>query len=63
MNFYLVWSIEHNAWWRPASQGYTPSREEAGRYTFDQAVAIVTSANAFLDERPNEAMCPDWQKD
>lgn len=38
---YLLWSNKHNAWWRPASAGYTDSIEEAGDYTEAEAVARV----------------------
>jgi hypothetical protein len=44
---YLVWSNEHQMWWRPSHGGYTGYIEEAGRYEQDVAVQIV--ANATLD--------------
>lgn len=57
---WLVWSIERNAWWKQASSGYTPRRDEAGRYTFNEARAIVRHANAFhLSRTPQEAMVED----
>jgi len=57
---WLVWSIEHTAWWREDGRGYTPHRQEAGRYTYDQACKIVSRANYNLDYRfPDEAMILD----
>lgn len=43
---FLIWSHEHHAWWAPGGNGYTFSREEAGRYDLDTAFGIVRSANA-----------------
>jgi len=56
---WLIWSIEHNSWWRPNENGYTPHRLEAGRYTFDKAINIVTWANRFNPGKPLEAMVMD----
>src|SRR5262245_66386346 len=28
---FLVWSMEHAAWWRTGNRGYTPNLREAGR--------------------------------
>ena len=53
---FLIWSIEHNAWWKPLSRGYTEKREQAGRYTFQEACKIVKGANIMLKDVPNEAM-------
>lgn len=54
---WLIWSIEHDAWWMPNSRGYTKSRKGAGRYTFEEAIEIVEGANFYVvDGRPNEAM-------
>ncbi|MFP1683387.1 hypothetical protein ACLD0W_12815 [Alloalcanivorax sp. C16-1] len=41
---WLVWSNEHNAWWRPNARGYTLETTEAGRYTFDEARDICINA-------------------
>lgn len=41
---YLVWSNEHQMWWRDSRSGYTPYIEEAGRYTEDEAHRIVDDA-------------------
>ncbi len=41
---FLIWSNEHEAWWRPNSAGYTTFLERAGRYTKDEALRICRSA-------------------
>lgn len=41
---YLIWSNEHQAWWRPHSAGYTIASEQAGRYSHEEAVKISASA-------------------
>ena len=41
---YLVFSVEHLAWWKPGGRGYTKRMSEAGRYTRRQAVTISTRA-------------------
>jgi hypothetical protein len=42
---FLVWSIEHGAWWRPGGIGYTCELAQAGRYTRTEADRIVVKAN------------------
>lgn len=53
---WLIWSIEHNAWWAPNEQGYTPYRSMAGKYSTEDASRIVKSANIGELNIPNEAM-------
>jgi hypothetical protein len=53
---FKIWSIEHNAWWKPAERGYTKFRKKAGIYTFEKALEIVRGANIGLKDEPNEAM-------
>ena len=36
---WLIYSREHNAWWRPKAAGYTSHIENAGRYTYDEAIS------------------------
>lgn len=48
-----IWSNEHNGWWRHNRNGYTKIRTEAGVYSYGEAVAICTDANA-----PHETMLP-----
>jgi hypothetical protein len=57
-DIFLIWSIEHGAWWRPKQCGYTQSRLEAGIYSYKEAVKIVKEANKFTKDMPNEAMVP-----
>ena len=49
---YLIWSIEHTAWWRPDEWGYTTVLAEAGRYSLPRASEIVLKA------RGNECLIP-----
>lgn len=44
---FLVWSNEHQMWWRAGQGGYTSSIDEAGRYERSEAEGIV--AKATLD--------------
>lgn len=53
---WLIWSNEHAGWWKPLRKGYTKLREEAGRYTYREALEIVSGANIGLHDIPNEAM-------
>ena len=41
---FLIWSGEHNAYWRPDSSGYTTFRSKAGRYTFGEAWKATSHA-------------------
>lgn len=53
---YLVWSNEHNAWWRANSQGYSRSILGAGIYSREEAIDIADkSRNGWsVAERPDE---------
>lgn len=42
---FYIWSLEHNAWWKPNSCGYCHDISSAGIYSFAEATAIVKSAN------------------
>lgn len=52
---WLIWSIEHGAWWDADRTGYVPQRDRAGRYSFEEARQIVKDAN-FRQDTPSEAM-------
>ena len=41
---YLIWSVEHEAWWGPERSGYYGSIASAGRYTREEALRICISA-------------------
>ena len=45
---WLIWSIEHDAWWRPEKKGYTCVLKEAGVYSYEDACKIVEGANYCL---------------
>lgn len=53
---YLIWSNEHQAWWRPNSQGYTVHLEAAGRYDSGEAIEIASTGRDgwFEGEPPPE---------
>lgn len=53
---YLVWSNEHNAWWRANSAGYSRSILGAGLYSRDEALSIAaTSRDGWrVDRAPDE---------
>lgn len=40
----LIWSNEHESWWRPNSQGYSPNISRAGLYEREEAESIVKSS-------------------
>ena len=56
-----IWSIEHNAWWKPKWNGYTKEKSDAGIYEYEEALQIVREANEFTADTPKEAMIlVDW---
>lgn len=55
-SYWHIWSIEHGMWWRKSHQGYTEIQDEAGVYTYEEALKIVKNANIRMDDIPNEAM-------
>jgi hypothetical protein len=44
---WVIWSFEHRAWWRPGRMGYSVEIDRAGRYTEQEARAIVRDANRY----------------
>lgn len=44
MTAFLVWSNEHQQWWRGGQRGYTAVIDEAGRYSRAEAEGIVAKA-------------------
>ena len=42
---YVLWSIEHHAWWAPNECGYSETLNGAGVYRKARALAIVARAN------------------
>lgn len=56
---WLIYSFEHQGWWKAGERGYTQDFAEAGHYSHDRAVEIVTGANAHCEPgKPNEAIMP-----
>lgn len=71
---WVIWSNEHEAFWRPDSAGYCCDIKGAGRYSFQEAFEICNGANYpsgehGYPENPNnrikigskvlhEVMCP-----
>ena len=54
-DWYVLWSIEHTAWWRQHRRGYTRDLRSAGRYSLEEAREIVRDANIVSFE---ECMIP-----
>lgn len=44
---YYIWSIEHKAWWKKNSWGYTKKIEEAELYSLSEAKEVCVSRNGF----------------
>lgn len=53
---FLIWSMEHDAWWRPGHMGYTRNVAEAGHYSDQESRDILKRAN--YPRRCNEARIP-----
>lgn len=53
---FLIWSIEHGSWWRSNHEGYTTDVQQAGRYTFDEAIDICNNPHTVKPGVPNEAI-------
>ncbi|MEH2525887.1 MULTISPECIES: hypothetical protein [unclassified Bradyrhizobium] len=41
---YLIWSNEHQGWWKADGWGYSPGLREAGHFHKDRAFDICRSA-------------------
>jgi hypothetical protein len=44
MDDYVVWSNEHQCWWRSNQCGYTRHLDQAGRYEREEALKICRAA-------------------
>lgn len=52
MRPYVIWSFEHDGWWKPGGWGYTTALNEAGHYSQTEAERIVRDANVVtLEEK------------
>lgn len=57
---YVIWSFEHDRWWKPGRMGYTLTLADAGVYSLAEAEVIVREANAYV-KTPDEWLFPlDW---
>lgn len=54
--WWLVWSNEHRAWWKPGGYGYTTATHKAENFTKERAEEIVKQANIVPHDPPNEVM-------
>jgi hypothetical protein len=41
---YVIWSNEHNGWWKPHSRGYATGLNGAGFFTREEALMICHAA-------------------
>lgn len=52
--YWLVYSYEHNAWWRANFSGYTDDIAQAGRYTRAQALTCCNTRDTRPSGLPSE---------
>jgi len=55
---WLVFSVEHTAWWRANRSGYTLTREDAGRYTLEEARMLAKQRSPDAEGMPGEIVEP-----
>jgi len=55
---YLIWSNYHGAWWKPDRAGYTPSLDQAGRYSREQAIEQCAHGRDGYTSRPHPPELP-----
>ena len=53
---YLIWSVEHEGWWKQNCHGYSPTLADAGLFEKEEAEKIVKEANSR--GRLEECMIP-----
>ena len=46
-NDWLIWSVEHSAFWAPNAMGYTRDPFAAGHYSYLEAKEICERANRY----------------
>ena len=53
MEYFYIWSVEHNQWWGVQACGYVKDITRAGRYPRAKAIEICQQANFNgIDEIP-----------
>ena len=52
---YVIWSIEHQAWWKQTKCGYVEHISDAGHFPFTESEHIVKLSNLI---RTEEIMIP-----
>ena len=64
MSTYLVWSHEHQSYWRPNKSGYTTDWLHAGRYSAEDAADCCRSRSWEPRKPPPEVMilAPDSEQ-
>ena len=50
MKTFLIWSIQHEAWWRADWRGYTTDLRDAGVYSESEAAAVLKRSNTVAVE-------------
>lgn len=53
---FVIWSFEHDAWWRPGRMRYTTELDAAGRYSEAEAREIVDNANRYANQENERAL-------
>jgi hypothetical protein len=46
---WLIWSTEHQGFWRHGGSGYTPDANKAAHYSWEEAKKICDNANRYSD--------------
>lgn len=55
---WLLWSLPHASWWRGNGGGYTPSLDQAGRYTRQGALQHTRKSWDYDVDAPSTVMVP-----
>lgn len=62
MKKFLIWSNEHGAWWAPNGNGYVNFRDQAGRWSLEEAIEICEPSFRVPPNVPEETMSPDFEE-
>jgi hypothetical protein len=59
----VIWSLEHQAWWKPQERGYTRDLAAAGLYPLHTAERICRTANIGMMINEVHFAAPDnWAR-